>query len=125
MPEHDIDRQLAERRIEIRKLVHMHQEFDMPAEWFDALGKPGDALDRELSLTNIHDIESGTANSRQMHRFKFTWRCGFGDNSDAAERRACDFHGSQHGGIVGTVETRLHQHRTTTAERVKHAAVFW
>src|SRR5215831_1707572 len=126
MSKHNIDGQRAERHIEIRELVHMHQELDMPTERLNTVGETYDALDRELplALAHIHNIEACATNTRRMHRFKLSCRRGVGNNGDATERWTCGFHAGQHGGVVGAVETWLHQHSTTAAERGKHAAIF-
>src|SRR5258708_29099061 len=113
---HDVDRQPGKRGVDLWKLIHMHQELDMPTEWLDLLAEPRDALEGKLSLAlaHIHNVQSCATTPRLMHGFKLARRRIATDNSHAAERRTSGVHGGQHAGFVRTAKTSRDPHRRTS-----------
>ena len=78
-----------------------------------------DAVHRQFALAGAHidDVEPRAANARRMQRLQVAPGRRVGNHRDTAERRPRGRQGGEQGGIVGTVETRLHQHRARAAER--------
>ncbi len=68
MTEHEIDREIAERTVEVGKLVDMHEKLDVPAERFDALREPIEPAERQLAFAvrEIDDVDAGAAHAGLM-----------------------------------------------------------
>jgi hypothetical protein len=71
--EDDVHREIGQLPIEIRKLVHVHQEFDMPPVGLDARGKRLQLVERQCAFAElqIDDVAANPAHAEAVQSLNF------------------------------------------------------
>src|SRR5262249_44770538 len=122
---YDIDAEAVECPIDIRKLVDMHQEFDVPTERLDSCGDRTNPSDRQLTLAlrKINNVEAHAANASGVQGLQFAIRHVVVDDCDTPHRPPRGPQRRKHRGVVAAIETRLHEHGTTNIQHIEHVLI--
>ena len=98
---------------QILELVHVDQDFQVPAEILDALGEAAhrrDAVERHAAL--VADVDAGAAHTPGMECLELGVGDVLVDGGDGHELAVHPVDGVQHARIVGAVDAGLGQHGT-------------
>ncbi len=126
MAQHDVHREIGERKVEIGKLVRMHQQFHVPAKRRDALRERLQCGHRQgagLAVLHVDDVDAHAPHARGVEFLQLRVRHILRNDRDAAHAPARRLHRVEHRRVVGAIDAGLHQHRALDAERVEHVQV--
>ena len=94
----------------------IHVQDDMPAERRDAADHPVEDVHVRGAAKVPHEVEAHAAHAARMQRLQRPLLEGVVDDGDAARRLRRGGDGVEHGGIVGAVAARLHDHGAAEAQ---------
>ena len=112
VPDRHINRHAVEGRPQVFHLMHVDEDFQVPAQILEAFGEfphGPDAVERHAAL--VDDVDPHPADAAGMQVFQFPVGDIPVDGGDGPEPAVHPVDGIQHAGIVGAVDAGLGQHR--------------